>query len=236
MNFKNDNMYRWENNDLSQPQAVAQLNSHKLVSFMKRQRTEANFIDRLKINYRSYICPFDRLLEMVSQDDHVFDIGCGSGHFAILLAEFTQPKSIHGIEISPELVKNAKSLVGGYPQTNVKFELYNGENLPQNISQATKIFMIDVLHHIPKANQLAFLTNIYKQMSAGSQFILKDIDAGNLLVFFNKMHDLLFAREIGNEMSLKNVLEVLKAIGFKVKSTVKNTLYVYPHYTIIAEK
>lgn len=236
MDFKPDNMYHWENNDLSQPQAVAQLTSHKLVTFMKSQRTDANIIDRLKINYRSYICPFDRLLEKVSRKDRVFNIGCGSGHFAILLAEFTQPESIHGIEISPELVKNAKALVRSYPNTEVKFELYNGETLPKNISQATKIFMIDVLHHIPKANQLAFLTNIYKQMNKGSHFILKDIDAGNMLVVFNKIHDLLFAREIGNEMSLDDILNVLKAIGFKIRSTVKNTLYVYPHYTIIAEK
>jgi cyclopropane fatty-acyl-phospholipid synthase-like methyltransferase len=209
---------------------------HLLVSFLKEQHTDAKFIDRLKITYRPLICPFDHLLKIVNKEDRIFDIGCGSGQFAMLLAEFARPRSIYGVEISQELINNAYSLISKYPEVESKFEVYNGTVLPKNILYATKIFMIDVLHHIPKENQLLFLKNLYNQMHEGAQFVLKDIDADNPRVVFNKLHDLLFSHEIGNEIAYSKAIKILKDIGFRIKSSVKKTLYVYPHYTIIAEK
>jgi hypothetical protein len=65
---------------------------------------------------------------------------------------------------------------------------------------------------------------------------LKDINAGSPLVYCNKLHDLIFAREIGNEMSFKNALELLKANGLTIIEQTKRTMYVYPHYTIVGKK
>lgn len=73
-------------------------------------------------------------------------------------------------------------------------------------------------------------------MKPGAQLIIKDINAANPLVLFNKIHDLVFAGEIGNEMSFARLKEFLINKGFTIQSSTKKTMYVYPHFTIVAEK
>lgn len=212
------------------------MNTSTLVGFLKRQNAQAPFLDKLKIVYRPYICPFDELLSLVDENDSVFDIGCGSGQFALLLAEFCNPKSIRGIEIDQGLVVNAKALLNKHDYNNHHFAVFDGRTLPNEITDSNLVFMVDVLHHIPKNSQIAFLQQVYDKMTPGSKLILKDIDANNFLVLFNKVHDLVFAGELGNEFSVKRSLETLNDCGFKIRSTSEKRLFVYPHYTIIAEK
>lgn len=97
--------------------------------------------------------------------------------------------------------------------------------------------MIDVLHHIPKKNQVDFLKQLVGKMKVGSEFILKDIRKESILSYWNKIHDLLLAGEIGNEMNslkLKSFFE--KDISLSVVSYTKRRMLLYPHFTIILRK
>jgi 2-polyprenyl-3-methyl-5-hydroxy-6-metoxy-1,4-benzoquinol methylase len=210
----------------------------QLIRFMRGRAANASFIDRLKIVYRPYICPFDDLInELEGQSPRIMDIGCGSGQFCLLLAEFTKAKALKGIEVSQELVNNANTLLSGYKdRIPYDFRFYNGTDLPDDIASYDVIFLVDVLHHVPRKQQEKFIRNIYEKMGKGSVLLLKDIDAGSPLVFFNKMHDLIFAREIGNELSFAAISEMAKQIGFTIESVKTKTLYVYPHYLIKLRK
>ncbi|MGZ8559562.1 MAG: class I SAM-dependent methyltransferase, partial [Chitinophagaceae bacterium] len=98
------------------------------------------------------------------------------------------------------------------------------------------IFLNDVLHHVPKNNQHDFLKNLVAIMKPGARLIIKDINKESLLVYCNKMHDLVFAGEIGNELKFEQTRSWLEALGLKVLEHTKKRMYVYPHYTIIAKK
>jgi len=215
-------------------------NNQTLVSFLKehfKEREEVKFSDRLKIVYRPYICPFLSLLEEIDHNDVVFDVGCGSGQFALLTAKFAAPKMIYGIEIFDELISNAKALTDSLEtETQFGFNKYDGINVPETIGISDKIFMIDVLHHIPKSSQIPFLESLYSKMKIGSKLILKDINAGSILVYANKLHDALFAGELGNEISQHRACQVLEKLGFKIEKVEKKLMFVYPHYTITATK
>lgn len=210
--------------------------NRELVKLLKSKFAKTNFINRLKIGYRPIICPFNLILHYIPPDTAVFDIGCGSGQMALLAANFSNIRSFYGIEIDKNLIQNANQLLRDYNTVKIKFDVYDGFNLPEGINEADIILMIDVLHHIPVKNQLAFLDNIYRSMKSNSRLILKDINKDHPFVFFNKLHDLIFSREIGNEMGLGSVLHHLTEIGFKIKVKQKIVQYVYPHYLIIAEK
>jgi SAM-dependent methyltransferase len=212
------------------------MNTYDLVAFLKKQNVNATFTDKLKITYRPYICPFDELLALVKPTDTVADIGCGSGQLALLMAEFAKPSKIVGVEISQTLIDNARVLLAPYSNIAHQFEVYDGSIFPSMLQNATKYFMVDVLHHIPKQLQLAFLKNVYTLMPSGSQLIIKDINGNSPFVVFNKLHDLVFAREIGNELGLSQAVSILKEIGFTIEHTYTKQLYVYPHYTIVAAK
>ena len=73
-------------------------------------------------------------------------------------------------------------------------------------------------------------------MKPGAVLIFKDIDAGSPLVVCNKMHDMVFAGEIGKEISFKNAKEMLSGAGFKITNSFKKTVFVYAHYFVICQK
>jgi 2-polyprenyl-3-methyl-5-hydroxy-6-metoxy-1,4-benzoquinol methylase len=62
------------------------INQKTLVDFLKNQNPNAKFLDKLKIVYRPYIWPLNELLNEIPKNKSVFDIGCGSGQFALLIA------------------------------------------------------------------------------------------------------------------------------------------------------
>ena len=208
-----------------------------ILKYLKTKSNNLGFIDKLKVVYRPLICPFDKLLNYIENNDSVFDIGCGSGQFCALVAKFKPTKNIMGIEISETLIQNAKNLNQEFiSYKNVQFETFNGFEIPNKIKNYSKIFLIDVLHHIPKKNQLDFLKEIYSKMSKESVLILKDIDDESLLVYFNKIHDFIFSGEIGFELKSTVAKKLTEEIGFKIMDSFSKRMFVYPHYFLILRK
>lgn len=213
------------------------INQSTILKYLKTKSANLSFIDKLKVVYRPLICPFDALLNYIKKEDSVFDIGCGSGQFCALVAQFTTANEIYGIEISETLVENARIVNQEFnDKKNIQFETFNGCQIPSLIQNYSKIYLIDVLHHVPKENQLEFLKEIHSKMSFGSRLILKDIDASSLLVYCNKIHDLVFSREIGNEMKANFAKKAVEEIGFKILDCYTKRMFVYPHYFLILEK
>lgn len=208
-----------------------------LVHFLKKRFVKAAFLDKLKITYRPFICPFDELLKMVENDAKIFDIGCGSGQFALLLAEFTHPKSIMGVDIKPHLIENARNLSKEYTEKlPIHFVVYDGISFPKELKEASLVFLIDVLHHIPKEKHFIFLQKIYENMKPNATFVIKDIDGASPFVYFNKLHDIIFSQELVNEVSLPTLQNMAESIGFQVVETSYRRMYVYPHYTLVLRK
>ena len=212
------------------------LNNAAIIKFLSSKFKSAGFIDSLKIKYRSLICPFISLIQTVKPGEKAGDVGCGSGQFLLLLTEFAQPSYLYGIEISKKLIDNAHNLFSSFPKEKYAFEQYDGIHFPKALAEMDVLFLIDVLHHVPKNNQEAFIKDLAIIMKPGSRLVLKDIDAASPLVYCNKIHDFIFAREIGNEMSMESAKNLLVANGLNIIEQSKRTMYVYPHYTLVAQK
>lgn len=204
-------------------------------TLQKHQPKKIGFIDKLKISYRPMVCPFDDLLDIIPEHESVFDIGCGSGMFLSLVATYKNPEKVYGIEIDERLIDNAKKI---FKNINVpsEFKKYNGNTLPQEINSYKYIVLIDVLHHILKQNQFSFLKNIYDMMNEESILIIKDIDRKNPLHYWNKIHDMVFSGEIGNEPNSLELQNELTNMGFKEITKSYRTMLLYPHFTLICQK
>ncbi len=213
-----------------------ELTNPAIIKFLKSKFKSAGFIDSLKIRYRSLICPFISLIELVEPGDSVGDVGCGSGQFMLLVSEFATPSYVYGIEISDRLVKNANELFATLPRGYYDFEEYDGVKFPAKIAEMDLIFLVDVLHHVPAANQQDFIKTLVATMKPGARLVLKDINASSPLVYCNKLHDLVFAGEIGNELKMKDARALLEANGLIITQQEKRRMYVYPHYTLVAQK
>lgn len=213
------------------------MTNSEIIKYLTSKAINAGFIDKLKIKYRPIICPFIELIDFAKTKKSVFDVGCGSGQFCSLIAKYTNVEKIMGIEINSRLIDNAKQVNKEFESyKTLEFSEFDGQIIPEKINQYELIYMIDVFHHIPPEQQHAFMKQLYEKMSPGSTLVFKDIDAGNLLVLFNKIHDLVFAGEIGKETSYKKANDMLREIGFKIENSYTKTVFVYPHFFIICTK
>ena len=208
-----------------------------IIKFLTAKTTNAGFVDRLKIKYRPIICPFIDLIDFANDKKSVFDIGCGSGQFCALIAKYTGVEKIMGIEINERLVNNANEVNEEFrDKKEIKFSVFDGKVIPDEIKDYDLVYMIDVFHHIPPAQQIEFMKQLQQKMKPGAVLIFKDIDAGSPLVVCNKMHDMVFAGEIGKEISFTKAKEMLAKAGFKINNSFKKTVFVYAHYFVICQK
>lgn len=212
------------------------LTNRNLLDYLKELHVHAGFVDRLKITYRPLICPFTELISLVNEGERVGDIGCGSGQFCLLLARFAKPSFIYGIEINDRLVSNANQLFEQHGPVPYQFEKFDGVVFPETISTLDTVFLNDVLHHVPRNSQEQFTKNLISMMKPGARLILKDIDGGSAFVYANKLHDLVFAGEIGNERPYWLPMQWLKDSQMEITQFSKKRMYVYPHYIIIGKK
>lgn len=212
------------------------INNTQLKTFLlNSEAKELKGLAKIKTVYRPYICPFDDILNYLPNNLTLFDIGCGSGSFLSIINEFKSPVKLAGVEISNELVDNARSLFKN-KNTPTDIYKYDGTNIPDQLNEYDYVSMIDVFHHIPKEQQKTFMLQLFQKMKPNTTLIFKDINQASLFVYFNKLHDLLLSSEVGNEISIKNATELLKETGFKIESIKSKQMIVYPHYTIIAKK
>lgn len=213
------------------------MTNSEIIKFLTSKTTNAGFVDKLKIKYRPIICPFNDLIDFAMDKKSVFDIGCGSGQFCALIAKYTNVEKIMGIEINTRLVNNANEVNEEFRRNKtIKFEVFDGKVIPDEIKEFDLVYMIDVFHHIPPAQQVAFMEQLQQKMKPGAVLIFKDIDAGSPLVVCNKMHDIVFAGEIGKEISFSKAKDLLTKSGFKITNSFKKTVFVYAHYFVICQK
>lgn len=90
----------------------------------------------------------------------VLDIGSGigltdrhlSGHFT----------NLHGIDVEEDVVKKASACNPG-----VKYNLYDGLNLPFEDNSLDMVFAINVMHHVPPDNWNNFVKEMHRAVRSG---------------------------------------------------------------------
>ena len=207
-------------------------------AYLRRLVSGAPLGERLKVVYRPYICPMRDVLEHIPPGAAVLDIGCGGGALLSLVAEFRAPRAVCGVEVSAPALAAAREVLRGWAaRIPVALSTYDGAGPPPEVRQADVVTMVDVLHHIPRARQDAYLAQLADALRPGARFILKDIDAARpVLVWMNRLHDLLVTGERGHERTRASMEQYLVGRGLTLTSVRSRRKAVYPHYTIVADK
>lgn len=213
------------------------VSTSEILTFLATTDADATPLQKLKIRYRPYVCPFDELLDYARNAKSVYDIGCGSGQFCALVANFLPVKDIYGIEIDKHLVDNAQKLTERFSKKKkISFATFDGNKIPSNIKNYDLVYMIDVYHHVPKTIREDMIKQIYKKMKPGAKLMFKDIDGASPFVACNKVHDMIFAQELSHEIGYGKARKLLESAGFTVIEGRKKRLFVYPHYFLLAQK
>ena len=81
----------------------------------------------------------------LSPTDRLLDVGCGTGAASRAAAE--TGASVLGVDLSPEMVKEAKTLAG--TRENLAFEVADVEHLPFPDGRFTAVLCSNAFHHYP---------------------------------------------------------------------------------------
>jgi 2-polyprenyl-3-methyl-5-hydroxy-6-metoxy-1,4-benzoquinol methylase len=183
---------------------------------------------------RKVVCPIDEVCKCVPTGVSVFDLGCGTGAMLLEVIKTRNVSVVGGSEIFPSLLEVASSSVAR--ELGVAGNFIEATMPPACLSEFDCVTLIDVLHHIPKQEQAAYLTEMAANMKSGARLVLKDIDASSPLVWFNRLHDAVFAGNGFQEVGIGEAERMVADSGLVLENTRRMRKLWYPHYFIIARK
>jgi methionine biosynthesis protein MetW len=149
----------------------------------------------------------------------ILDVGCGSGYLAYLLKEHNSNITIHGLDVSTEALKQAKSLDKKY-----KLDI-NRDNFPEEESNFDLVVCSEVLEHLIDVRHC--LTEICRVLNHRGKLIVTvpnfsfwrfRIDAllGRIpYVVYDERHLQIFNQELLSQKLTDAGFKVLKIIGIR---------------------
>ncbi len=119
-------------------------------------------------------------LANIQKTSKVLDLGCGTGKLSILLTENPFIEQIIGMDISQNMIRQAK-----YKQKyfrlgdKVNFMVGNSNNLNFDNGYFDYVFCLNSFHHYPSQSKV--LEEVFRVMKSGGRFILLDPFRDNIL-------------------------------------------------------
>ncbi|MDH6110114.1 ubiquinone/menaquinone biosynthesis C-methylase UbiE [Kitasatospora sp. MAP12-15] len=116
----------------------------------------------------------DRLISLLrlKDEDYLLDVGCGTGHPAMRLAEQTRAR-ILGVNVSPSQVDTAaaKSRAAGL-SSRLEFVHADAMELPYESGTFDAAWAVEMLFHVP--DRLQVLREIHRTLKPGGRVVLTD--------------------------------------------------------------
>jgi 2-polyprenyl-3-methyl-5-hydroxy-6-metoxy-1,4-benzoquinol methylase len=147
---------------------------------------------------RPYNCPLEVLISLAPESGLVFDIGCGCGIFLGLAVACGKKISGVGVDTSDASIEMAMAMRDG-------LDAAMRERLTFQRIRATAdwpagpfdmVSMIDVMHHIPPAQQAESFAAAARMVKPGGALLYKDMVRRPMWrAAMNRLHDLAVARE-----------------------------------------
>jgi 2-polyprenyl-3-methyl-5-hydroxy-6-metoxy-1,4-benzoquinol methylase len=192
---------------------------------------------RLYQRLRPIFCPFDKLLEHVPTGASVLDVGCGNGVFLVMLAESGRIRAGYGVDRSRDAIRNAQRTANektglGLLHFQTVDSLAEVPNLGFDV-----VSMVDVVHHIPKPEQLKFFVEAANKLRPGGTLIYKDISAKHKLWgLCNTLHDLAKARQFVHYVSEEQLMSAAIEAGLERIASLYVRRLCYMHFIQILHK
>ncbi|MBN1811331.1 MAG: class I SAM-dependent methyltransferase [Anaerolineae bacterium] len=106
----------------------------------------------LKVYKNTYDLSIQKTRAILSPDQKVLEIGCGTGIISLGIAPFV--KSVVATDISPQMIAVAKSKAESLSITNVEFRVHDGYALPYDDQAFDAVLLFNVLHFVKEPTAL----------------------------------------------------------------------------------
>ena len=173
---------------------------------------------------------------LLPDEGRILDVGCGFGLFASYFGQTQPGRRIVGIDPNARRVDLARHVAAAVGLGDHEFRVGDVRDAALT-GPFDGIYVLDVMHHIPVADQQAVLERLRDLLSPGGVLVIKDITT-------EPHHQLLFTKVLDRLMvGLDEPLgyrhhrawgEMLSSMGFRVRMVRVPDVLPYPHVVIAA--
>lgn len=141
---------------------------------------------------------------------NLLDVGCGTGEFAFRLTGYSNDIQIDGVDISPDMIKIAKSKLYC---SNIRFKVGDVENLPYGKETFDIITCSHSFHHYPK--QKRAVAEMHRVLKTNGRLMIIDGSRDTALgkIIFGKVIRKL-EKNVYHILA-KEIKELFQTVGFE---------------------
>ena len=119
---------------------------------------------------RFWDAPFVEVEKLIARKGKIIDVGCGEGIFTNFLALSAKDRTIIGIDIDKDRIKDADKDL-----PNVAFK--SEDVVKAKIPKCDNIILFHLLHHLNSFNdQIRVLNKCFKSLNKGGKLIIVEVD------------------------------------------------------------
>jgi len=178
---------------------------------------------------------------LLPDEGRILDVGCGFGLFASYFGQMQPRRRIHGVDPNARrigLARHVAEAVGLAAQGGFSFHVGDVRDAAL-VGPFEGIYVLDVMHHIPEADQLPVLERLRDLLAPGGVLVIKDITTEpHYQLLFTKLLDRLMVG-LDEPLAYRHHRawgELLASIGFKVRMVRVPDVLPYPHVVIAASR
>lgn len=192
---------------------------------------------RRVLSWRPFICPFDRLVELVPVGARVLDVGCGAGLFLGLLAAAGRRPDGLGFDSSGSAIETARGLQARLDHLGIagrlRFDQRDADR-PWPSGPFDVVALIDVMHHVPPSRQEALIASARQALAPGGTLLYKDIaPRPHWRAVANRLHDLVMAREWVHYRDADQVAAWGRDVGLRPRAAERIDRLLYGHQLLV---
>jgi len=185
---------------------------------------------KYKQGLRPYICPFHVLIDYISPNATLLDVGCGAGLFISVLARLGRLQSAVGFDADRAAISAAQNISRALPNSSrIRFEHRDAHEMwPDGLFDV--VCLIDVMHHVSPDKQAELITNATEHLAEGGILLYKDMACRPLWrAWANRLHDLLSVGEWIYYAKLDDVIAWARAEGLHLDDRGSMNMLWYRH-------
>lgn len=168
--------------------------------------------------------------QYLPQRGSVLDVGCGFGLFSLYFARRAPGRTILGCDIDARRIAFAKTSAERLGLANVRYEVADAASFVPS-GEFDAIYMLDLLHHLPRAAVPDFLASLRGHLRAGGALVVKEVeDRPAWKRWFTLLLDrLMVGAEPIHYWSAAELTALLQDLGLEVVRHRMRDVLPYPH-------
>jgi 2-polyprenyl-3-methyl-5-hydroxy-6-metoxy-1,4-benzoquinol methylase len=179
----------------------------------------------------------DEIGQYLPERGRVLDIGCGFGLFALYYALVHSELAVHGFDRSEKRIALANKAARKLGVINAHFHVQDATTLRAHPG-FDAVYMLDIVHHIPKATVAPLLRAVHDSLPPGGLLIVKDLDTTPAWqrLFAHVLDLAMSPSHPPHYWSSQELTALLTEIGFDVKRHAMVDILPYPHMLYVARR